>query len=217
MNSTDFFQRMGPTYLPGETHTGVSDWSNCKRCVLHHTRKRVAIIRRGGYGKLRILFIGEAPGQTEDVTGHPFVGLSGRILNFMFTKVREPFTYLITNAVGCRPVDLVMLDANDDKMLRKGLDLSKYVLGDDYELQDFNRQPTRIEIDTCKPHIDELVSTFEPHAIVRLGVTARSYQSKLPTLDLLHPAAIARLECKLLTVLKETHKLELFLEKLAGI
>lgn len=216
-NKTDLFQKLGPTYLPGETHTGIQDWGSCTRCVLHHTRKRVAIIRKGGQGKLKILFIGEAPGEVENATGYPFVGISGRILNFMLKKVRINFEYLITNTVGCRPVDLIMLDAQDDKLLRKGLDLSKYVLGDDYELQDWNRNPTKVEIDTCRPHIDELVETYQPDAIVRLGLIAKSYQSRLPTLDLQHPASIARLECKLLTVLKESHKLELFLEKLAGL
>ncbi|MCX7590068.1 MAG: hypothetical protein N2255_00410, partial [Kiritimatiellae bacterium] len=48
----------------------------CKKCPLCRTRTRVV----PGEGSLRpeILFVGEAPGEDEDLTGRPFVGKAGQ-------------------------------------------------------------------------------------------------------------------------------------------
>lgn len=230
---------------PGNTYTGVADWGNCKRCRLHHTRKRVAIRREGGSGHIKILFIGEAPGQLEDKTGVPFVGTAGRIFQWYIKFVPFSFKYWITNAVGCRPVTLSFLDSRDDE--REDLNLSDYIEGEDYELYDWNRNPTKGELSQCAPHIDEMIEHFKPHGVVYLGNIATSYKEPkyivpeeallehdakhfrhksvrlpsgnsvtyryLPTLELLHPAYIARLEYKLLTVKKEAKKLEHFVER----
>ena len=211
MRSTrlDHVGRLHHRYTPGSTDTGIEDWGNCTRCRLSATRKRVAILREGGEGSITLLFIGEAPGESEDATGYPFIGPSGLILNRIFKYVPHPFKYVITNTVGCRPVDLYMVDAANDREV----DLSKFKYGDDYELQDWNREPTQAEIRACKDHIHQLVETRDPQGIVYLGNVAKSYDTPLPSLSLIHPAAILRLECKLLTVLKEARKLEKFIER----
>lgn len=228
---------------PGNTHTGVTDWGNCQRCRLHHTRKRVAIRREGGSGHIRILFIGEAPGQLEDKTGTPFVGTAGRIFRWYIKFVPFNFHYLVTNAVGCRPVDVLFLDTKiDQKVNEEGFDLDDYVLDEDYELYDWNRNPTKGELERCSPHIQELLSTYKPHGVVYLGSIAASYQNPnyevsssdlhehdaryfkhkeskdkilryVPTLELYHPAYIARMEYKVLPVKKEAKKLEHFIER----
>ncbi len=54
----------------------------------------------GGSGKGFIMFIGEAPGKTEDKYGIPFIGMSGRLLR----KSVGNDNYF-TNAVKCRPPD----------------------------------------------------------------------------------------------------------------
>ena len=188
-----------------------------------------------------MLFIGEAPGDLENTTGVPFVGISGKILNQLFKLVHFQFQYLITNVVGCRPVDICFMDSDYDKM--EDFNLNDYVLNEDYDLQNYNREPTKAEIEHCKPHIDELIESFKPHGVVYLGKIAESYTNPkrmvpvsallepdaklykhtnlsdeycwrhLPTLSLHHPAYIARMEYKLLPLKHEARKLELFLER----
>lgn len=51
-----------------------------------------------------VVFVGEAPGENEDLEGRPFVGRSGKILEAMMAEVglcRGDVT--ITNTVKCRP------------------------------------------------------------------------------------------------------------------
>lgn len=189
------------------------------------------------------MFIGEAPGELEDITGVPFVGTSGRILHQMFKLVTYQFQYLITNAVGCRPVDIIFLDQDLEERLNEDtFDLSKYVLNEDYQFDQWNRDPHKTEIEACRPHLMELINNWQPSGIVYLGKVAESALPQpvmaiphdkldltrhkvksttaqfvnvfVPTLSLYHPAYIARLEYKLLTVIKEARKLNTFLEKL---
>jgi uracil-DNA glycosylase family 4 len=59
-----------------------------------------------GEGQLsaKIMFIGEAPGRSEDDEGRPFVGAAGRILDNLLRKAGiERSQVFITNIVKCRP------------------------------------------------------------------------------------------------------------------
>jgi uracil-DNA glycosylase len=74
----------------------------CPLCKLAMTRKNAV----PGEGQLsaKIMFIGEAPGRSEDEEGRPFVGAAGRILNDLLKKVGiERSQVFITNIVKCRP------------------------------------------------------------------------------------------------------------------
>lgn len=230
----------------GDCYTGVSDWSNCKRCRLHHTRHRVAIKRVGGSGHVKLFFIGEAPGELENKTGVPFVGIAGKILYHLFKHTHFQFQYCITNTVGCRPVDVSFLDDDYTSKFDEDFSLGDYIYDDDYELLNWNREPTSAEIELCKPHIEEMIEWYQPHGVVYLGKVAESYKNPsylvpetkllepeaklfrhtnfkggfvhrhLPTLSLFHPAYIARLEYKLLTIRKEAKKLDEFVERFLG-
>lgn len=177
----------------------------------------MALHKRGGTGLVRLLFIGEAPGEFEDYLGVPFVGRAGSILSVLFDFCRADFTYVITNTVCCRPVDVIYLDHSTDPATH-----DKLKRGTDYELMNFNREPTKEEMDLCRPHIDEILVDLDPHGVVYLGKTAQSYTKKhmaklgkkLPTLSLHHPAYIARLEYKVQIVRKEAAKLSHFVETL---
>lgn len=156
-----------------------------------------------------MLFIGEAPGQSEDILGIPFVGKSGQILSFIFHYCNEPFTYLITNTVSCRPQTVVYLSTEAEDLPFESL-----IEGEDYEIQDYNREPTSQEIEACRPHIDDLVSEFTPHGIVYLGKVATAYNTRLPKLTLQHPAYIARLEYKLQKVRAQAAQIDTFVKSL---
>jgi DNA polymerase len=74
----------------------------CPLCKLARTRKNAV----PGEGQLaaKIMFIGEAPGRSEDEKGRPFVGAAGRILDDMLKKAGiERSQVFITNVVKCRP------------------------------------------------------------------------------------------------------------------
>jgi len=76
---------------------------NCTKCDLHKTRTNVVF----GVGNCHseVLFIGEGPGESEDLKGEPFVGRAGILLDNMLKIIglsREKNIY-IANIVKCRP------------------------------------------------------------------------------------------------------------------
>jgi len=74
----------------------------CTKCPLAETRTQVVF----GVGDPRadLLFVGEGPGEQEDLTGEPFVGRAGRLLTSLIEGIglTRSQTY-IANVVKCRP------------------------------------------------------------------------------------------------------------------
>lgn len=174
----------------------------------------------GGRGINHLLIIGEAPGEVEDILGIPFSGPSGRVLDYILKEVTEPFSFVITNTVCCRPQTLVTLERNEEDEVteqEEQEDSDKPVgeWGLDYTIEDFNREPTQEEMKACSPHIDELIETEKFDGVVYAGNVAKNYHTKLPTVSILHPAAILRKEYKYLPVLREARKITKFLHKLS--
>jgi len=74
----------------------------CKKCILSETRHNVVF----GVGSpdAEVMFIGEGPGEQEDLKGEPFVGRAGKLLDDMLEIIglsREKV--YIANIVKCRP------------------------------------------------------------------------------------------------------------------
>ena len=150
-------------------------WQSCKACSLHETRCRVVIAR--GTIPCDVLFIGQAPGQNEDIIGQPFVGPAGKQLDRIVEEslggdpnVRIAFT----NVVACFPTT----DGQE-------------------------REPDHDEIQACRPRLEEFIGIASPRLIVAVGTVARKaleqgYRAspKLPAgvklIDVIHPAAIFR-------------------------
>ena len=81
----------------------LEDWClNCNRCQLSCTRTNVVIGRGCRSGD--IMFIGEGPGEQEDLQGKPFVGPAGQLLDKMIEAagLSQEDVY-IANIVKCRP------------------------------------------------------------------------------------------------------------------
>jgi len=81
----------------------TKECSACTKCGLHKTRTNVVF----GVGNIssEVLFIGEGPGENEDLQGQPFVGRAGKLLDDMLKIIglsREKNIY-IANIVKCRP------------------------------------------------------------------------------------------------------------------
>ena len=93
------------------------------------------------------MFVGEAPGEDEDLKGEPFVGRAGQLLTKMIVAMgltREQV--YIGNIVKCRP------------------DMPAGAPG--------NRKPTKQEMETCVPYLRAQIEVIKPTAMVALGATA---------------------------------------------
>jgi uracil-DNA glycosylase family 4 len=100
-----------------------------------------------GNSEARILFVGEAPGEDEDLQGEPFVGRAGQLLTKMIVAMgltREQV--YIANILKCRP------------------DMPAGSSG--------NRKPTRDEMDTCLPYLRAQIDVIRPKIMITLGATA---------------------------------------------
>ena len=76
----------------------------CTACRLHGGRTNVVF--GDGAANAELMFIGEGPGQDEDLQGRPFVGLAGQLLDKMITAMQfNRGEVYIANIVKCRPPD----------------------------------------------------------------------------------------------------------------
>jgi uracil-DNA glycosylase len=74
----------------------------CVKCPLHESRTNA--VPGDGRPTAKLMIIGEAPGKEEDLSGHPFVGASGRFLNSVLEGTGiERDDFFVTNTVKCRP------------------------------------------------------------------------------------------------------------------
>jgi len=76
--------------------------SGCRRCSLHMNRKN--IVFGTGNPQTDLVFVGEAPGEEEDLQGKPFVGLAGNLLTRIIESIGlSRDKVYIANVVKCRP------------------------------------------------------------------------------------------------------------------
>jgi len=151
----------------------IHDWQDCQLCPLGKTATHHVLYR--GQVPCQVLFVGEAPGESEDILGEPFVGPAGDILNDLIEDTHKQtsiyFSYAITNVVCCLPYD-----TENDTL----------------------REPTQIEASACNPRLREFVSLCNPSLVVLLGKIAdrdfgrRKEFFRYQTLSIKHPAYISR-------------------------
>ncbi|RCX20207.1 DNA polymerase [Anaerobacterium chartisolvens] len=89
----------------------------CKKCGLANTRTNVVIGR--GNINAPLMFIGEGPGEQEDLRGEPFVGPAGKLLDLLLDAMMiSKDSYYIANIVKCRPpANRVPIDDEAEKCL----------------------------------------------------------------------------------------------------
>lgn len=160
----------------------IAEWKDCKRCPLHKTRTQVVhgrgTIPSDRLDLCQVLFIGEAPGDSEDVTGQPFSGPAGFLLDDVIQQaVPLDVLYAVTNLVGCIP--------RNEEGRKSG-------------------EPDYEEIDACKPRLEKFVRLCDPKLIVTVGKLAMEYtepgirtsvklHKTIPMVNITHPAAILRM------------------------
>jgi len=91
----------------GERHNN-NEWWACTKCDLHKTRTNVVWCWPDDPTPyIKLMFIGEGPGEQEDLKGFPFAGRSGELLHEAISEAYEGKYYAsqiyITNTVKCRP------------------------------------------------------------------------------------------------------------------
>lgn len=157
-------------------------WHDCMRCPLHEGRTRVVLAR--GSLPCDVLFIGEAPGASEDLLGRPFAGPAGHLLD----KVIE-------RAVTCHNAELMNIRTAFTNLV------ACIPLGEDGAK---TAEPEPEDILACAPRLRELVVLAKPRLIVSVGGLAEAWvqgRGKAKTLlpdyrgrhaAIVHPAAILR-------------------------
>ncbi len=114
--------------------------SGCTKCPLSEGRRHI-VVDRGNPGA-KVLMIGEAPGENEDIQGKAFVGRAGQLMDQMMKElgIDTNRDTLIANVVKCRPPE--------------------------------NRAPKQEEADQCMPFLKKQIALMKPSIIVLLGATA---------------------------------------------
>ena len=122
----------------------MTDWEeleqrclSCQRCALADTRTHVVF--GAGQRDAEVLFVGEGPGEHEDLQGEPFVGRGGQLLDEMLSLIGlyRDKNFYIANIVKCRPPR--------------------------------NRDPLNTEQDACIGYPREQIALLRPKLIVCLG------------------------------------------------
>jgi len=93
---------MGIEKIEEELRKVKDEVLECKKCFLYKTRT-YPVIGEGNH-QAKIVFIGEAPGASEDKTGRPFCGAAGKILDELLNSagIKRQDVY-ICNILKCRP------------------------------------------------------------------------------------------------------------------
>jgi len=119
---------------------------NCRNCDLWKLGTQTVF----GEGSLnaRVFFIGEQPGDKEDLEGRPFVGPAGKLLNTALEQagIHRNHVY-VTNAV-------------------------KHFKWEPRGKRRIHQKPNAAEIAACRPWLDAELAAVKPEVVVCLGATA---------------------------------------------
>ena len=121
---------------------------DCRACDLW--RHATQTVFGEGASKASIMFVGEQPGDQEDVAGHPFVGPAGKVLDeALFEAGIDRAEVYVTNAV-------------------KHFKWSPAERGK----RRIHKKPRSSEINACRPWLDAEIRLVKPQVLVCLGATA---------------------------------------------
>ena len=109
----------------------------CVRCPL--SRGRTNVVFGVGDPHADLMFVGEGPGEQEDLRGEPFVGRSGKLLDKLMLEemgITRERCY-VANVIKCHPPG--------------------------------NRDPLPDEIASCRPYLEGQLEQIDPRVVVTLG------------------------------------------------
>jgi uracil-DNA glycosylase len=119
---------------------------HCKACDLY--KRGTQTVFGEGAARPKIMFVGEQPGDQEDLQGRPFVGPAGKLLDSALEEagIDRTKTY-VTNAV-------------------------KHFSWEPRGKRRIHKKPNGTEIAACRPWLDSEIALLKPEVIVCLGATA---------------------------------------------
>src|SRR5213078_3982687 len=120
--------------------------AGCTACPLHETGTQTVFGE--GSTKARVVFVGEQPGDQEDLQGRPFVGPAGKLL------------------------DRALVEAGIDRSAVYVTNVVKHFKWEPRGKRRIHKKPSAREIAACRPWLDTEIELVKPRAIVCLGATA---------------------------------------------
>ncbi len=120
--------------------------AGCQACDLYKTGTQTVFGE--GAEQASVMFVGEQPGDREDVEGKPFVGPAGRLLDEALEEAGiDRGRVYITNAV-------------------------KHFKWKPQGKRRLHQRPNAAEISACRPWLDAEIALIKPKILVLLGATA---------------------------------------------
>jgi DNA polymerase len=122
--------------------------AGCTRCPLF--RNATQTVFGEGRADSRVMFVGEQPGDREDIEGHPFVGPAGLLLRDAITRAGLAMSDVyLTNAV-------------------------KHFKWEPRGKRRIHKRPDQREAAACRVWLDDEIALVKPRALIVLGATAAS-------------------------------------------
>src|SRR3954447_22726929 len=119
---------------------------DCRACDLW--RLGTQTVFGEGPSRARLMLVGEQPGDQEDLSGHPFVGPAGKLL------------------------DRALAEAGIDRADVYVTNVVKHFKWEPRGKRRIHKKPRAGEIAACRPWLDTEIALVRPQAIVCLGATA---------------------------------------------
>ena len=120
--------------------------AGCKACDLY--RRGTQTVFGEGPAKAEIMFVGEQPGDAEDLAGHPFVGPAGKLL------------------------DRALEQAGIDRGLVYVTNVVKHFKWEPRGKRRIHKKPNAAETAACRPWLETEIALVKPRVLVCLGATA---------------------------------------------
>ncbi|HLH07630.1 MAG TPA: UdgX family uracil-DNA binding protein [Terriglobales bacterium] len=120
--------------------------SECKACDLW--KRATQTVFGEGSRHAKVMFVGEQPGDQEDLQGHPFVGPAGRVLD--------------------KALEAAGIDRNDVYVTNA----VKHFKWEPRGKRRIHKKPRQPEITACRPWLDAEIAITKPEVVVCLGSTA---------------------------------------------
>ena len=166
-------------------------WKDCTRCLLHEHRRKIVLCR----GKIPadVLFVGEAPGESEDVLGSPFVGPAAQLLDSLIEQAFSRVSHSLMTPADCDCGGYTgrcnICDGGLGLCKRCGkgeVELSEPCTplrtaftnlvaciphnesGDKYDVP-------KVAIKECRPRLVELCKLVKPKLVVQVGTLAKKH------------------------------------------
>ena len=120
--------------------------AGCTACPLHLTGTQTVFGE--GLAKAEIMFVGEQPGDQEDLAGRPFVGPAGRLF------------------------DTALEEAGIDRRLAYVTNAVKHFKWTARGKRRIHQKPNAAEVAACRPWLEAELEVVKPKVLVCLGATA---------------------------------------------